>query len=165
MSTPRDVSFYIDGSSLGNPGEAGVGIVVASGDDTLKNISAYIGRQTNNVAEYTALVTALEEALAMKCRRVRVFTDSELLQRQMTGVYRVKNEAIKTLHERAMRLANAFEAFAIERIPREMNKGADKLARMAVKYRDKNTSQNGPVVARQRKAREESPSSTGQRSG
>ena len=137
MSAPREVTFYIDGSSIGNPGDAGIGVVIAQGDHTLKNISAYIGAQTNNVAEYTALIYALEEALVMKARRIRVFTDSELLQRQMTGRYKVKNEAIKVLFGRATRLAAAFEAVAIERIPREKNKGADKLARLAVKNKDK----------------------------
>jgi len=139
MSAPREVAFYIDGSSLGNPGDAGIGVVIAQGDHTLKNISAYIGVETNNIAEYTALLYALEEALVMKTRRVRVFTDSELLHRQITGHYKVKSETIKVLFDRAMRLAAAFEAFAIERIPRERNKGADKLARLAIKNKNKQT--------------------------
>ncbi len=137
MSASPEVAFYIDGSSMGNPGEAGIGIVIAQDGHTLKNISAYIGVETSNVAEYTALIYALEEALVMKSRRVRVFTDSELLQRQMTGRYKVKNEALKVLFGRATRLAAALEAFAIERIPREQNKGADKLARLGSKNKDK----------------------------
>ncbi len=137
MSAPREVTFYIDGSSIGNPGEAGIGVVIAQGDHTLKNISAYIGSQTSNVAEYTALIYALEEALVMKAHRVRVFTDSELLHRQMTGRYKIKNDVLKVLFGRATGLAAALEAFVIEHIPRDRNKGADKLARLAVKNKDK----------------------------
>jgi len=133
MTTTHEVTFHIDGSSLGNPGDAGVGVVISQGDHTLKNISAYIGRQTNNVAEYTALIYALEEAQAMEARQIRVFTDSELLHRQMTGRYKVKNEAIKVLFGQAARLKDAFETCTLEHIPREQNKGADKLARLGAK--------------------------------
>ena len=133
MSASHEIAFYIDGSSLGNPGDAGVGVVIAQGDHTLKNISAYIGCQTNNVAEYTALIYALEEALVMKARQIRVFTDSELLHRQMTGRYKIKNEALKVLFGQAARLKDGFKTCVFEHIPREKNKGADKLARLAAK--------------------------------
>ncbi len=127
------VDIYIDGSSIGNPGEAAIGIIFQEGDQTLKNISRCIGKETNNVAEYTALVFALQEALLMKLKKIRVFSDSELLCRQIKGEYRVKNERIKTLFSQAVNLIQGFESFCIQQIPREKNRGADKLARLAVK--------------------------------
>jgi ribonuclease HI len=131
------MDIYIDGSSIGNPGEASVGIIFQEGDITLKNISRCIGKQTNNVAEYTALVFALQEALIMKARDITVYSDSELLCKQLKGEYRVKNEAIKSLFLEAKHLIQGFENFKIQQIPREKNRGADKLARLAIKNNPK----------------------------
>lgn len=127
------MNIYIDGSSMGNPGDAGVGVIFSRGEVPVKNISRYIGHQTNNVAEYTALITALEEARAMKVPRINIFSDSQLLCRQMTGEYKVKNEGLRNLLEQAKILLRDFEDVRIQQIPREKNKGADKLARQAVK--------------------------------
>ncbi len=158
---------YIDGASLGNPGEAGIGIVFADGPQTVKNISRPIGRQTNNVAEYTALVFALQEALLMRVKRLRVFSDSELLCRQMTGAYKVKSDGLRPIFEQARHLTGGFERFEIKHIPREQNKGADKLARLGAK---KNKTQPSKpdmsrMAASSLREEEESPSSRGQRSG
>ena len=162
MSSPSALDIYIDGASRGNPGRAGIGIVFARGQEPVKNISRAIGTQTNNVAEYMALVVALEEALAMHARTVRVFSDSELLCRQLSGAYKVKNENLKGLFEQALRLRSRFEHCTVSHIPREENKGADKLARQST--RDKK-SKTDKIAARDVSSGEESPGSTGQRSG
>ena len=127
------LDIYIDGASKGNPGHAGVGAVVCRGDEVVKNISAYIGEATNNCAEYTALLYALQEALLQKAQSVAVRTDSELLYRQLKGLYKVKNVNILGLFNRAKHLIAGFAEFSISHIPRENNRGADKLANLAVK--------------------------------
>jgi ribonuclease HI len=162
MSSHNTLDIYIDGASRGNPGRAGIGIVFAHGDAPVKNISKSIGTQTNNVAEYTALIHALEEALSMKVRHVRVFSDSELLCRQLSGVYKVKNESLRSLFMQAVQLRMKFDECSISHIPREQNKGADKLARQATKD---SKSKTDKIAARDVSSGEESPSSTGQRSG
>lgn len=157
------MDIYIDGSSMGNPGDAGIGVIFADGETTVKNISRFIGCQTNNVAEYSALIAGLQEALDMHLKRIRIFSDSQLLCRQINGAYKVKNENIKILFEQARSLLKGFESVRVEEIPREKNKGADKLARLAVK---KQRSKIGRIAApKASKPGEESPSSSGQRSG
>lgn len=126
------MDIYIDGSSMGNPGDAGVGVVFCEGEYPFKNISRYIGEQTNNIAEYTALVIALQEALKIETKSIKVYSDSELLCKQLKGAYKVKNEKIKILFLQARELIRNFENFSIIQIPREKNCGADKLARLAV---------------------------------
>ena len=157
------MDIYIDGSSMGNPGDAGVGIIFQSGDHTIKNISRYIGIQTNNVAEYTALVFALEEALIMKAKDITVYSDSELLCKQLSGEYKVKNESLKVLFAQAVNLVRRFQSFKIHQIPREKNRGADKQARLAIKK--KITKIDGVATLSAFRGGEESPSSKGQRSG
>lgn len=157
------MDIHIDGSSFGNPGDAGVGAVFSQGEHTVKNFSRYIGKQTNNVAEYMALIYALQEALVMKVKAVNLFSDSELLVRQVKREYKVRNDTLRNLFDQVAGLIKGFEHFNITRIPREKNSGADKLARLAIKNRSLETD------ARSRPgrpcAREESPSSSGQRSG
>jgi ribonuclease HI len=136
MSTHKRLEIYIDGSSLGNPGDAGVGVVIAVGQHPLKNISQPIGLKTNNVAEYTALIISLKEALSLGAAEIDIFSDSELLCRQMNGVYKVKNETIKSLFLEALGLIKSFKSVHIQQIPRERNKGADKLARLAAKKQE-----------------------------
>ena len=82
----RALEIYIDGASKGNPGPSGVGVVICRDGETIKNISSYIGHATNNVAEYTALIYALEEALIMKAESLKINTDSQLLHRQLKGI-------------------------------------------------------------------------------
>jgi len=136
MSLYKELVIHIDGACSGNPGDASIGIIFSHGEEPVKNISKYIGRKTNNIAEYTALVVALQEAIAMKLKSVRVYSDSELLCRQMNGAYKVKNENLKELYEQAQALRSGFENFSIHHIPREKNKGADKLARLAIKEKN-----------------------------
>ncbi len=129
----KALEIYIDGASRGNPGPSAIGAIICQEGKTIKNISAFIGQATNNIAEYTALIYALEEALVMKASSVSVKTDSQLLARQLNGEYKVKNANISGLYARAVRLISGFKDFCIENIPREENAGADKLASKAIK--------------------------------
>lgn len=129
----KGLEIYIDGASKGNPGPSGIGVVICRGEDTIKNISTYIGRATNNVAEYTALIYALQEALVLKAEVVRIKTDSQLLARQLNKVYKVRHENIIGLYNQAISLLSAFKETSIINIPREENCGADKLATQAIK--------------------------------
>ena len=83
----KQFEIYIDGASKGNPGESGIGVVILSGGEVIKNISSYIGKATNNVAEYTALIYALQEALVLKADDICIRTDSQLLYRQIPKNY------------------------------------------------------------------------------
>jgi ribonuclease HI len=124
---------YVDGASRGNPGPASYAVILRAPDGATQfEIGKYLGRATNNVAEYYALITALDYAAANKIARLRVRSDSELLVRQMEGRYKVKSADLRPLHERAQKLARTFAYFAIEHVPREQNREADALANMAL---------------------------------
>jgi len=126
--------IFIDGSSRGNPGQAGCGVVIRDEKGVILLEQGYsLGEMTNNAAEYNALIIALEEALALGAKGVNVYADSELLVRQINGQYRVKNEYLKVLHGKASRLAKGFVEFNIEHVRREKNKEADRLAQEASK--------------------------------
>lgn len=129
----KKLEIYIDGASQGNPGPSGIGVVICQGQETIKNISNYIGQATNNVAEYTALIYALQEALILKAESLKIMTDSQLLARQLNRIYKVKNARIALLYHQAVRLLSAFREFSIINIPRQDNCGADKLATLAIK--------------------------------
>lgn len=129
----KQVEIYIDGASKGNPGPAGIGVIICQDGKVLKNISNYIGETTNNFAEYTALLQALEEALIMKAESVQVYSDSQLLCRQLKREYKVKSQNIIGLYAKAVSLISGFKKFLITHISRENNIGADKLATQAVK--------------------------------
>lgn len=132
------IDVYIDGASKGNPGPAGVGVIICQEGVVLKNISNYIGNTTNNFAEYTALIFALQEALIIKADELNINTDSQLLCRQIKGEYKVKSPNIVGLYNQAKQLISAFKKVSINHIPREMNSGADKLATQAVRKALKN---------------------------
>jgi ribonuclease HI len=127
------LEIYIDGASKGNPGHSGVGVVIYQNGRQIKNISNYIGMATNNVAEYTALIFALEEALLLKAKSLKINTDSQLLARQLNKVYKVRHPVIINLYNRAVHLLTGFEQVVVKHIPREENCLADKLATDAVK--------------------------------
>jgi ribonuclease HI len=127
------LEIYIDGASKGNPGPAGIGLIICKEGEVLKNISSFIGPATNNVAEYTALIYALQEALILKATKIKIYTDSQLLCRQINKEYKVKNSNIIRLFSQAMHLISAFSEVSVKHIPREQNSGADKLATKAVK--------------------------------
>ncbi len=133
MGRDTDVLVHIDGASRGNPGPAAYGVVMESDDGSpLVAFAKALGETTNNVAEYQALLAALEYALAHHYPRVRVLTDSELLARQMAGTYKVKSPDLRPLYDQARRLGARFESFAIEHVPRERNREADRLANRAL---------------------------------
>ena len=125
--------FYIDGASKGNPGPSGIGVVICRDGVTLKNIASFIGNATNNVAEYTALIYALQEGLILKAENIEINTDSQLLHRQIKKIYKIKNANILGLYNQALHLMSAFKEVSIRHIPRQENRGADKLANKAVK--------------------------------
>jgi ribonuclease HI len=129
----KTLEIYIDGASKGNPGPSGIGVVICSGQETLKNLSTYIGHATNNIAEYTALIYALQEALALKAQVISIKTDSQLLARQLNKIYKVKHPNIIGLYNQALNLLAGFKEVSIKNIPREENIGADKLATEAIK--------------------------------
>jgi ribonuclease HI len=125
--------IYIDGASKNNPGPAGIGVVICCEGQVVKNISEYIGEATNNFAEYTALIYGLREAMTNKAEAVNIKSDSQLLCRQLNREYKVKSQNIIGLYNQAVHLLSGFKQFSIKHIPREENRGADKLANEAVK--------------------------------
>src|SRR6202049_5075864 len=123
----------IDGAARGNPGPAAYGVVVRRPDgSTHESFGKYIGRTTNNVAEYYALIAALDYAAASGIRRLRVYSDSLLIVNQIKGLYKVKHPDLRPLHERANKQAAGLEAFTIQYVPREQNRDADDLANAAL---------------------------------
>jgi ribonuclease HI len=128
--------LHIDGASRGNPGEAGFGVHVTRPDGTeVAGLFGYLGRATNNVAEYQALLHALRYAIGRGVRRVRIFSDSELVVRQMDGVYRVKHPGMVPLHREARALMARFDEARLSHVRREQNREADRLANQAVDER------------------------------
>jgi ribonuclease HI len=129
----KPLDIYIDGAAKGNPGPAGIGAVIYQDSRILKNLSKFIGNATNNVAEYTALIYALQEALILKADKIRLWTDSELLCKQIQGEYRVRHSNLKPLYEQIKNLSRGFSSFEIHHLSRTQNCGADKLANQAIK--------------------------------
>lgn len=127
------LKIYIDGASKGNPGKSGAGIVIYQDGRIVKKIANYIGQATNNIAEYMALIYALEEGLLLKAKSLEINTDSQLLARQLNKIYKVKHEGLKNLYRRALHLLTGFEKVVINHIRREENALADKLATEAIK--------------------------------
>ncbi len=156
-----NLAIYVDGASSGNPGDAGIGFVIKSKSKE-ERFSSYIGVTTNNFAEYQALVAALKRARQLGARAVEIKSDSELMVKQLKGEYKVKSANLKELHELSVKLAKEFCSFAIEHVGRDFNKEADKLAKGAIiEYKRANRM----VASHGFKCEEESPSSSGQRSG
>jgi ribonuclease HI len=125
--------LMVDGAARGNPGEAGSGAVICDENGaTVKELSRYLGRATNNVAEYEALLMGLEALLALGKKNIRVQSDSELMVRQLTGQYRVRDPKLKALHEQALSLLRRFDRYTVVHVRREANKLADKLANRGI---------------------------------
>ncbi len=123
----------IDGASRGNPGPASYAVVLRGPDGKIVlELAKNIGRETNNVAEYYALLAALDYATTHGINALRIRSDSELLVRQMQGRYKVKSADLKPLHERAAKLARQLQYFKIEHVRRELNTDADALANVAL---------------------------------
>ncbi len=129
----RLVRIYTDGASRGNPGPAGIGILIIDekGSEN-KKISEYIGETTNNIAEYRALLRAVEECERRKINSVEFFSDSQLLVNQLNKAYKVTNEGLKPLYVKLMSRLMNFKNWSIKHIPREKNTIADSLANQAL---------------------------------
>ena len=130
----REIFLNVDGASKGNPGPSGAGVVIKSVDGiVLAAFGNFLGKMTNNQAEYRALIGALEKAKSFRPAKVRVLSDSQLLVRQMLGQYKIKNEGLKRLAACASRLVAEFQACQFTHVPRADNAEADRLANLAIK--------------------------------
>lgn len=139
----------IDGAARGNPGPAGYGIAVSNEDgEILHEAYGYLGEQTNNIAEYCALIAALELASYKKWQDIRIRSDSQLMVRQLNGEYKVKNPRLKELFSTARRFIRTFNSFSIEHVRRENNKEADSLANQAVDSQESSPHFINPVLAK-----------------
>jgi ribonuclease HI len=128
---------FTDGASRGNPGESGIGITVKDEQgNTVASWHGYIGRTTNNRAEYEALITLLERMESIPCERLVIHSDSELMVRQLSGTYKVKDPGLKECHRRAAALLAARNSPTVLRhVPRTANRDADNLANLAIDTR------------------------------
>ncbi len=127
------LKIYVDGCSKGNPGRAGAAALIYDEQGCLlSEVSRYLGEATNNVAEYNALLLALEEADILGGRQLQVFSDSELMVRQYNGEYKIKNRALQGLSIEVRRRVAKFDQVLLSHIPRQDNKEADALANKAV---------------------------------
>jgi ribonuclease HI len=123
----------IDGGSRGNPGPAAYGVIIRDGKgEIVAKLKKYIGRMSNNVAEYYGLIAALDYADSHSVKAIRIESDSELLVKQMRGQYKVKSADLRPLFERAWKMSQGFELFRIEHVYREQNREADALANEAL---------------------------------
>jgi ribonuclease HI len=134
MSENNELTIYTDGGSRGNPGPAAYAFVIQrAGLDDIEE-KAYIGRTTNNIAEYTGLVKALEYARHLGASRVTIYSDSELMVKQMNGEYRVKHPGLLPLYEQAVQLRKQLPSVTIRHVRREQNKHADRLCNEAMDH-------------------------------
>lgn len=125
--------IWVDGASRDNPGPAAIGAVIKDGQGRLyARLSQRIGTKTNNQAEYRAVIAALEKAISLGARQVDLYSDSELVVKQINGRYRVKNAALKPLYQQVKQLQSLLESFTIIHIPRWQNAEADNLANAAL---------------------------------
>lgn len=125
---------WIDGASRGNPGEAGFGVLLET-DRVPEEIVGYLGKATNNVAEYAALIAVLKLAADRGVKKLVVYSDSQLLVRQVNGAYRVKAPHLVPIFLQALKLRQTIPDFTIEHVAREENKEADRLANQAIDLR------------------------------
>lgn len=129
----RDLIAYVDGGSRGNPGESGFGVVLKTpSGEVVQTVRGYLGAGTNNTAEYRALIAGLESALGFGCRRLEVRSDSQLVVRQIKGIYKVSRPHLRALLSEAHTLIRRFQFFTIVRVSREENQEADQLANQAI---------------------------------
>lgn len=135
--------IHIDGASRGNPGPAAFAVVIAAPGRPVEEFAATLGDTTNNVAEYTALVKALEKARESRLKSLHIHSDSELLVKQMNGEYRVKHPDLIPLYNKARQLLAAFENVQITHVRREQNKRADELCNIALDVNKPKTAASG----------------------
>ena len=130
--TMSDLVAYIDGGSLGNPGPSGIGVVIDGSTDGTIRIAKWIGHQDNNVAEYLALLEALQCALGLKAKALHVFSDSEVMVKQMSGEYSCRSPRLYSLNWTCRKLARSLD-FSISHVGRENNAEANRLASSAAR--------------------------------
>ncbi|MDI6715662.1 MAG: ribonuclease HI family protein [Actinomycetota bacterium] len=129
----KKLIIYSDGAARGNPGPAGAGGQIKTpGGKVLSEVSEYLGETTNNVAEYKALILTLQEAMQFEPAGIIIRSDSELLVKQLTGEYKVKNRDLKPLHELVKQLLEGVGYVDVEHVPRNKNRRADELANEAI---------------------------------
>lgn len=128
-------TIHTDGGARGNPGSAAYAFVLSRPGQPDVEENGYLGETTNNVAEYTAVIRALERAKALGGRRVHLKSDSELMVKQMNGLYKVKNEGLKPLYEQARGLTRDFDQVTFQHVYREQNSRADALCNEALDHR------------------------------
>ncbi len=128
------IKIYIDGASIGNPGKSGIGYLIYQGSEILKKKSVYLGIQSNNFAEYMALIFPLIDAIEQNQKTVKVFSDSKLVCEQVKGNFKVKNKNIYPLFVLAKNLISKLDSFEITHINRENNQEADELAKEATGF-------------------------------
>ena len=126
---------YTDGASRGNPGLAGVGVFAISPEGQKHEFNEFLGEATNNQAEYQAMILALKKMQELEVKELTLRADSELMVKQMLGIYRVKNERIQPLYKEAKSLVEGFQSVSFAHVRRELNKEADRLANEAIDYR------------------------------
>jgi ribonuclease HI len=125
--------IFIDGASSGNPGPSGVGVVIKDREGkVLDSFSFFIGKATNNIAEYLSLIFALHEAQLLGLKKIEIYSDSQLLIRQMRGEYKTRDEILKVLHKIIKYLTAKFEKISYNYIERKDNREADRLASRAI---------------------------------
>jgi ribonuclease HI len=122
----------VDGAARGNPGAAGAGIVLEAADGTIYRFGEYLGKATNNVAEYSALIIGMKKAAELGVRKLKVRSDSELIVKQLNGQYKVKSPHLQDLYFSAIKEISSFEKISFMHVPREQNKEADRMANLAV---------------------------------
>jgi ribonuclease HI len=130
---PAKLVLHVDGGARGNPGPAAIGVVISGEDGSvIDEVAERIGVATNNVAEYRAVLKALERAAALGAREVELIGDSELVARQLTGAYKVKNAALRPLYEEARAALRGFDRWQMRTVPRAENSHADRLLNAAL---------------------------------
>jgi ribonuclease HI len=130
---PINLIAYTDGAARGNPGPAGAGVYIVDMHDLfVDEAQLYLGETTNNVAEYQAFLLALDRLEALNATEVIIRSDSQLIVRQLSGEYRVKNEGLKPLFQEVKTRLRDFASVTVEHVPREENKEADRLANRAI---------------------------------
>ncbi len=134
VTMTAELVAYVDGGSLGNPGPSGIGVVIDGSASGPIRIAKWIGHQDNNVAEYVALLEALQCALSLKAKALHVYSDSQVVVRQMSGEYTCRSPRLYSLHWTCRKLARALN-FSISHVPRERNAEANQLANTAVRER------------------------------
>ncbi len=133
MEIPKKLKIFTDGGARGNPGPAGIGVVIMDEhDQIIAQHKKYLGEQTNNFAEYSAVILALQEAQKLGAQEIDFYLDSELVVKQLNREYKVKNPELAKLFVKIYNLQQTFKKVSYSHVPREMNKLADKLANQAM---------------------------------